>query len=285
MCKDYDLRKDIALKDYFRYNVNFADFFNGTIFRHKKVLDPKFLKEADTDVSGFNDKALKTYERRRDVVKRYETEDCCFYLGIENQSTVDNTMPIRTIVYDSFQYNNQLKNDEAHPMLSIVFYHGDDQWDKPVHLKDMLEYPQEIKDLFNDYHSIIIDLKELDEKDFEVENNQLLIKYGKMVFENGKDPKIFEGVSLTKDTALVLAAIVNSKELFLSIEESDKEEIQMCRQLELLKEDGRIEGERTMLIQNAKNLMETLNLTLNQAMDALKIPLTQREEIQSLLNT
>ena len=149
----------------------------------------------------------------------------------------------------------------------------------------MLEYPQEIKDLFNDYYSIIIDLKELDEKDFEVENNQLLIKYGKMVFENGKDPKIFEGVSLTKDTALVLAAIVNSKELFLSIEESDKEEIQMCRQLELLKEDGRIEGERTMLIQNAKNLMETLNLTLNQAMDALKIPLTQREEIQSLLNT
>ena len=45
MCKDYDLKKDIALKDYFRYNVNFADFFNGTIFRHKKVLDPKFLRE------------------------------------------------------------------------------------------------------------------------------------------------------------------------------------------------------------------------------------------------
>lgn len=29
--------------------------------------------------------------------------------------------------------------------------------------------------------------------------------------------------------------------------------------------------------------METLNLTMNQAMDALKIPLSQREEIQSLL--
>ena len=78
-------------------------------------------------MSGFNDKALKTYERRRNVVKRYETEDCCFYLGIENQSTVDNTMPIRTIVYDDFQYNNQLKNKEAYPMLSIIFYHGDDK--------------------------------------------------------------------------------------------------------------------------------------------------------------
>ena len=291
MCKDYDLKKDIALKDYFRYNVNFADFFNGTIFCHKKVLDSKFLREADSDVSGFNEKELKTYERRRDVVKRYETDDCCFYLGIENQSQVDKTMPIRTIVYDTFQYNNQLKNKEAHPMLSIIFYHGDDKWDKPIHLKDMLEYPQEIKDLFNDYHSIIIDLKELNEEEFQVKSNQLLIKYGKMIFEKGKDPKIFEEVILPKDTALVLAAIVNSKELYLSIEECNKEDIEMCRQLELLKEDGRIEGriegeiigERNALVKSIKKIMSRFNYTIYEAMDFLEVPQTQREEIQSLL--
>ena len=287
MCKDYDLKKDIALKDYFRYNVNFADFFNGTIFCHKKVLDSKFLREADSDVSGFNEKELKTYERRRDVVKRYETDDCCFYLGIENQSKVDKTMPLRTIVYDTFQYNNQLKNKEAHPMLSIIFYHGDDKWDIPIHLKDMLEYPQEIKDLFNDYHSIIIDLKELNEEEFQVKSNQLLIKYGKMIFENWKDPKIFEEVILPKDTALVLAAIVNSKELFLSIEESNKEDIEMCRQLELLKEDGRIEGEiigeRNALVKSMKKIMSRFNYTIDEAMDFLEVPQTQREEIQALL--
>ena len=130
-------------------------------------------------------------------------------------------------------------------------------------------------------------LKELNEEEFQVKSNQLLIKYGKMIFENGKDPEIFEEVILPKDTALVLAAIVNSKELFLSIEESNKEDIEMCRQLELLKEDGRIEGEiigeRNALVKSMKKIMSRFNYTIDEAMDFLEIPQTQREEIQALL--
>ena len=108
-----------------------------------------------------------------------------------------------------------------------------------------------------------------------------------MIFEHGKDAKIFENVVLPKDTALVLAAIVNSKDLFISISNNNKEEIHMCRQLELLKEDGiregRKAGEKETLVNNMKKIMNKLNYTIEQAMDFLEIPANQRDEIKSLL--
>lgn len=65
----------------------------------------------------------------------------------------------------------------------------------------------------------------------------------------------------------------------------------MCRQLELLKEDGRIEGriegeiigERNALVKSMKKIMSRFNYTIDEAMDFLEIPQTQREEIQALL--
>ncbi len=55
---------------------------------------------------------------------------------------------------------------------------------------------------------------------------------------------------------------MNSKELFLSIEESNKEDIEMCRQLELLKEDGRIESK----VEDIKTIANKLNKSFIEAL-------------------
>ena len=141
----------------------------------------------------------------------------------------------------------------------------------------------------------LIDLKKLNEDNYKIESNCLLVKYGKMILKYGKDPKLFKDVNLPRQLFILLASLLGTDEIFNYAKEIKKEEVNMCESLEYLlntgriqgKEEGiaegKIEGEKTALINNTRNLMETFELTMNQAMDALKIPLSQRSEIESLL--
>ena len=53
--------------------------------------------------------------------------------------------------------------------------------------------------------------------------------------------------------------------------------------LEKEREEGRREGVNQARVENIKNLMESLKLTAKQAMDALKIPDSEREKYMPLL--
>ena len=53
--------------------------------------------------------------------------------------------------------------------------------------------------------------------------------------------------------------------------------------LEKEREEGRREGVNQARVENIKNLMESLKLTAKQAMDALKIPDSERERYMPLL--
>ena len=53
--------------------------------------------------------------------------------------------------------------------------------------------------------------------------------------------------------------------------------------LEKEREEGRREGVNQARVENIKNLMESLKLTAKQAMDALKIPDSEREKSMPLL--
>lgn len=56
--------------------------------------------------------------------------------------------------------------------------------------------------------------------------------------------------------------IVNSKELHLSIEMTNKKEIYMCIQLEFLKEKKRTEGAQNALVDNIQKVMNKFNCTI-----------------------
>ena len=50
-----------------------------------------------------------------------------------------------------------------------------------------------------------------------------------------------------------------------------------------LENRGRLEGEQNKLLENIRSLMETLNLTAKQAMDALKVPADEQDELRALI--
>ena len=63
--------------------------------------------------------------------------------------------------------------------------------------------------------------------------------------------------------------------------EKSKEAVTMCKVLDEVEK----RGEQNTMVLAIKNLMETLKLTLEQAMDALKIPSDQRVTLAGMVNS
>lgn len=78
---------------------------------------------------------------------------------------------------------------------------------------------------------------------------------------------------------------MNEPELWKMKEKAgtEKGRINMCEGLRELMADSKAEGREETLLNSIKNLMETLKLTAEQAMDALKIPDDDRKKYVSML--
>jgi len=59
--------------------------------------------------------------------------------------------------------------------------------------------------------------------------------------------------------------------------------IKMGNYSDELEERARLKGEKNNLLENIRSLMETMKLTAQQAMDALKVPADKQEEIRNLI--
>ena len=46
------------------------------------------------------------------------------------------------------------------PVVTLVLYYGEEDWDGPMCLHDMLDIPEEIKKYINDYRLNIIQIKD-----------------------------------------------------------------------------------------------------------------------------
>ena len=57
----------------------------------------------------------------------------------------------------------------------------------------------------------------------------------------------------------------------------------MCKIMEELLNEARDEGKKETLLDSIRSLMETMNLTAKQAMDALKVPVDKQKEYLALI--
>ncbi len=103
--------KDMITKKYMSDPLVFADVFNYFIHKGKQVIRPENLHPVDTTQVGYVSKKQNKsvlFQRFRDVLKELTImqDDKAKYilLGIENQSKVDKSMPVRCMLYDAMQY-------------------------------------------------------------------------------------------------------------------------------------------------------------------------------------
>ena len=95
------LSKDALIKELWKGNDQFADFFNALVY-HCQQIRPDELSDTNTDLSTLiaEPEFAKTIRRYRDAAKLSKSGACYQILAIENQASIHYAMPFRCLLYD-----------------------------------------------------------------------------------------------------------------------------------------------------------------------------------------
>ena len=162
------------------YNDVFADIMNVLLFNGDSI-----VSEGDLDVAAPRSiyKAdHKLHAQERDVAKYWRNGTIRIALyGIENQTDIDQDMPLRLFSYDGAAYRTQLLTDRQkhkksmnrrtlkkktrYPIITLVLYFGYERhWKKPRTLFDCLSIPGNLKPFVNDYKVNLFEIAWLEDE-------------------------------------------------------------------------------------------------------------------------
>ena len=239
------LTADGACRTVFSNDVSFASFYNAAIFEGKQIIHPERLVRYENDISFLiNDsKRAEDKKRRRDIVVKSDINGIYCLLGIEHQSSIDETMVIRCGIYEMLEYLKQVENKEYKrlvPQIMVAFYTGPKKWNVPVKLSDYFEIPEELKKYFNDWKIILVDVKEMDTSKISDEQTRYFIEAIQAMYKGSyEDLKRLK--RMKKENFLYAAIITGSIDQVENVLEGD--EIDMCEGMERMAEGFRKEGE------------------------------------------
>ena len=267
-----NIKPDTILKTFWRDNDHFADLFNAALFDGEQVLNPADLMEVDTDVSSmvkFNNHA-ETVQKVLDVVKKTAYGVDFGIWGLENQSKIHYAMPLRHMIGDSFSYlkeyneiaarnkaekgfessdeflSNLKRTDRLHPVISLCVYYGENEWDGPFCLTDMLEIPEKLKPLVSNYKMNLIEVRNSEPLRFHNPDVDTVFDVSRSIYERNFDKinTIYRDKKISAELGVVIGAITESQKLIDQALKSEKEggQINMCGALEELVDKGRQEG-------------------------------------------
>ena len=147
-----------------------------------------------------------------------------------------------------------MKGEKLSPIITLVFYYGDEEWTENTELYDMLDmdelekmYP-EVKQYIQNYKLNLIDMTHM--KDINVFHSDLQHVFGMLKYKGNKEllnnyvnenPEYFNNID--KETAFVIGELLDSEDILKTADEiREGEQMSMCKALEDLYNDGRLEG-------------------------------------------
>lgn len=184
--KAQKLKPDTILKNYWRSNERFADFFNAVLFEGEQLIKPEELEDADVEESSIleHGKYAEAIQASRDNIKIRKKSKAhgveFVMLGMEHQEHIHYAMPMRVMGYDYGLYKKQYddnalkykkaegldedeylsgmkKTDKYMPVITIVVYYGEKPWDGATALCQMLNIPPELEKYVNDYKMLLVE--------------------------------------------------------------------------------------------------------------------------------
>lgn len=146
------------------------------------------------------------------------------------------------------------KEDRLHPVITLTVYYGERQWDGPYCLKDMIvEMPEEIAAIFSDYKMNLLEVRNSDRYVFNNTDVQSVFEITRDIFA-GHFERIQEkygNKELGSDLLTVIGQMAGSKELIRM--SRNREVNNMCTALEKLKEEGKMEGKKEVILTMLQN--------------------------------
>ena len=217
---------------------------------------------------------MDTVNRIFDVVKKTSNGIDFVIFGIENQQKIHYGMPLRHMLGDAMSYFKESKlieaknkkehaletpdeflsglkkNDRLHPVISLCIYYGDEDWDGPLTLKDMLQIPKGYESLVADYEMHLIEVKKSGTLKFHNEDVRMLFDICRMIYEKdiSRVNAVYNEQAIATDIFLAIGAVTNSQRIINDALEAEKEgkSMKMCKALQEWEdqctENGRREG-------------------------------------------
>lgn len=136
--------------------------WSAWLYQGKQVIRPNLLQK-QSPVQAVPEYAAQ-YKHIRDMVHMlYEGEVELLLLALENQTEIDYSEPFRVMEFDAADYRRQVrrkeeenrkrlgkktglpafaKEDRITPVITLVLYFGEEEWEKPRSLHDMLKFTE-----------------------------------------------------------------------------------------------------------------------------------------------
>ena len=265
-----DVNVNLWLKD----TKRFADLFNAILFQGKPVILPENLHlSPETTAVSLQDAQGKNVVKKqyRDIIMNWQDQAVLMLLSVESQTAIHYAAPLKVMLYDSLEYAEQVrvkwkerpprlssaeflsrfqKNDKLIPVITLIFYYGTEEWDGPLELHQMFDlgteksHAERMKKYLPNYHINLVDVRRL--KNLESFQSDLQIIFGMLqcsqdkyalrtYVANHKD--YFQKLDL--ETYHAIGAFLNSRQLMeISVEKNEMEELDMCKALEDIYNDG-----------------------------------------------
>ena len=151
--------KDSTQKRLEDFNDVFADIVNVLLFDGRQI-----VKEDELETVVARDNYMfekKVREIERDVAKSWKQHNIHITLfGLENQTAIDATMPMRIMCYDGAAYRGQLSEKrKPYPVISLVLYMGTEKkWESHLKLSECFDVDPALEKHFHDYEINVINL-------------------------------------------------------------------------------------------------------------------------------
>lgn len=200
--------------------------------------------DGDTDLSAVisGKEHLQTIQRAFDVVKKTVHGVDYVLFVLENQQNVHYAMPLRQILNEALAYYKEYteiahqnetekayasgaeflskftKTDRLHPIIGLCVYYGEEEWDGPVTLKDMLNVPEHLQDLVADYKMHLVQIHKNGNLHFHNEDVRTVFEICSLLYKHkiSQYKQIYEEQTIRPDLGIVIGTIVGSQTIISS---------------------------------------------------------------------
>lgn len=292
--------RDITEKNLEAYNDVFADIVNVLLFDGKEIVKPDELTDAAPNSMLKLENEI--HEQERDIAKYWgKSKVRIAFYGFENQTAIDNDMPLRILSYEGAAYKSQLTGadnaeDKAtrYPVVTLVLYFGVEHWNKHHRLKERVRVPKLLVPYVNDYKINIREIAWL--SDEQIAGFKSDFRYVAEFFRLKRlkqDLKFDNKVPDHIDAILKLLTALSGDERYQeTIKDKGGKPKTMCEMIERLQaglkeenaklkkenadKDAKLAAQDAKIVAMIKSAMKRLNISVKEAMDFLNIPEADR---------
>ena len=270
-------KKDVISKIYLGAADRIADLLNNELFEGGSAVAASDIMELDSTAASIlkdEDNIVNVRVVAKDLVRKVQFGIQVMLFAIEEQSDIHYAMPLKVLNGDAALYDKQWsgirrehkrkkdlsgaeyisgfgREDHLVPVLSVVLYFGEQEWDGPLCLKEMMDLstlPEEVREKIADYPVHLIDVRRYPHAERFRTDLKLVFGFLQRASEPEELTEFIEEntkefSSLTEDAYDMIASMSKTGELKELKKDVGQEDYNMCKAIDMMVADGEKRGE------------------------------------------